>query len=129
MKPARKITADDAERFVAIKSLGCICCVKLGLPMQCGPTEAHHLLSGGRRRGHADSIPLGTWHHRGVPWRTLNSRQMTEAFGPSLANGSKPFRAKFGTDDELLAEVNNLIWRDGWTGAPPAPFTPEESKP
>jgi hypothetical protein len=109
MKPARKITTADAERFVAIKSLGCICCVKLGLPMQCGPTEAHHLLSGGRRRGHSQSVPLGRWHHRGIPWQTLNSRQMTEQFGPSLARGSKPFHEAFGTDDELLAEVERLL--------------------
>lgn len=105
-KPATKA---DKARFEAIKSLGCLACRKLNLPMQCGVTEAHHLLSGGKRRGHADSIPLGRWHHRGIPWTTLNSRQMTEQFGPSLAKGSKPFHARFGSDNELLAEANALI--------------------
>jgi hypothetical protein len=109
LKAARKITTADAERFVAIKSLGCLACLKLRLPMQCGPTEAHHLLSGGRRRGHADTIPLGAWHHRGAIWYSLNSVQMTEQFGPSLARGSKPFHEAFGSDDELLAEVERLL--------------------
>ena len=109
MRPARKINADDAERFVAIKSLGCVACLKLKLPMQCGPTEAHHLLSGGRRRGHQQSIPLGAWHHRGVIWYSMNSTQMEDQFGPSLARGSKRFHEAFGSDDELLEEVNRLI--------------------
>jgi hypothetical protein len=34
---------------------------------------------------------------------------MTEQFGPSLARGSKPFHEAFGTDDELLAEVERLL--------------------
>lgn len=102
-------TKAESARFEAIKSLGCIACLKLRLPMQCGPTEAHHLLSGGRRRGHMDSIPLGQWHHRAVQWKTMNSRQMTEFFGPSLAKGSKPFHAAFGSDTELLEMTNQLI--------------------
>lgn len=105
----KKPTKAEAARFEAIKSLGCLACRKLGLAMFCGPIECHHLLSGGKRRGHMDSVPLGRWHHRGIPWQTLNSRQMTEAFGPSLAKGSKPFHAMFGSDDELLAETNQLI--------------------
>jgi hypothetical protein len=105
----QRITKAHAERFEAIKSLGCLACRKLNLPMFCGPIEAHHLLSGGRRRGHDQCIPLGKWHHQGIPWQTLTSRQMNESFGPSLANGSKPFHAMFGSDDELLAEVERLI--------------------
>lgn len=83
--------------------------MKLGLPFQCGPTEVHHLLSGNKRRGHMHSIPLGSYHHRAVPWEGFTLRQMAETFGPSLAKGSKPFRAKFGGDDELLEEVNRMI--------------------
>jgi hypothetical protein len=105
----QRITKAHAARFEAIKSLGCLACRKLGVAMFCGPIEAHHLLSGGRRRGHLQTIPLGAWHHRGVIWYSLNSEQMKEAFGPSLAKGSKPFHAMFGTDDELLAEVERLI--------------------
>jgi hypothetical protein len=105
----QRITKAHRARFEAIKSLGCLACRKLNLPMFCGPIEAHHLLSGGRRRGHDACIPLGAWHHRSVTWQTLNAKQMTEQFGPSLARGSKPFHAAFGTDDELLAEVEALI--------------------
>lgn len=105
-KPATKA---EKAHFEAIKSIGCLACLQLSLPMQCGPTEAHHLLSGGKRRGHAFVVPLGAWHHRAVIWYSLNAHQMTEQFGPSLAKGSKPFHAMFGSDDELLAKVNELI--------------------
>jgi hypothetical protein len=105
----QRITKAHAERFEAIKSLGCLACRKLNLPMFCGPIEAHHLLSGGRRRGHDQCIPLGKWHHQGIPWRTLTTKQMAEAFGPSLRLQSKLFHETFGSDDELLAEAERLI--------------------
>lgn len=38
--------------------------------------------------------------------------KMTAALGPSLANGSKPFRAEFGTDKELLDLQNALLGCD-----------------
>lgn len=104
-----KPTKAHVARFEAIKSIGCVACRKRGLAMFCGPTECHHLLSVGKRRGHDATIPLGSWHHRSVTWRTLTAKQMTEQFGPSLSRGSKLFHAEFGTDDELLDETNRLI--------------------
>jgi hypothetical protein len=105
----QRITKAHKERFAAIKSLGCLACRKLGLAMFCGPIEAHHLLSGGRRMGHDKTIPLGSWHHRGIPWLTFSAKEMAEAFGPSLRLQSKLFHATFGSDDELLAEINEMI--------------------
>lgn len=105
-KPATK---SEKAHLDAVKRIGCLACIKLGMPMQCGPTEAHHTLSGGRRRGHAFVIPLGQWHHRAVTWHSFNAHQMTETFGPSLAKGSKPFHEAFGSDNELLAEVERLM--------------------
>ena len=34
---------------------------------------------------------------------------MKIAYGPSLANGSKPFHAVFGSDDELLELTNKRL--------------------
>lgn len=102
-------TKAQVSRFEQLRAIGCLCCKKLGLPFQCGATEIHHTLSGGKRRGHDYTLPLGSYHHRGTLWAGMTTKQMMEFFGPSLARGSKPFREKFGTDDELLAEVNKLI--------------------
>lgn len=81
------------------QEIGCVACRKMGY---FSLADVHHLLSGGRRRGHDFTIPLCPWHHRGIEPPPVD-------VGPSLANGSKPFRAAFGSDDELLAEVNRLI--------------------
>lgn len=98
-------------RFEKLKALGCIACRKQGRISF--PVDIHHLNLGGRagnkRRGDAYTIPLCLWHHRGVvgsPRATVQTRQL---LGPSLAKQSKAFRAQYGTDEELLAEVNELI--------------------
>jgi hypothetical protein len=75
--------------------------------------EIHHLndggLHGGKRRGDDFTIPLCTWHHRGVQLPGLSRDAMTTIHGPSWAGGSKPFRAFFGSDDSLLSLANKLI--------------------
>jgi hypothetical protein len=86
----------DLSRFDKLQRIGCIACHILGIFSQ---ADVHHILSGGRRKGHQNTIPLCPWHHRGV-----GSGQ-----GPSLANGSKPFHATFGTQQDLLTKVNELI--------------------
>lgn len=100
-------TLAERARFEALHEIGCICCRKRGLSHW--PIEIHHLLRGNRRRGHMYTIPLCAWTHRGVPLPMWTVAGMTAVFGPSLAHGSKPFHAAFGSDDSLLAEVNALI--------------------
>lgn len=79
----------------------------------CGRTEEHHLLLGGNagqtRRGDDDTLPLGEWHHRGVPKRGWTVAKMEAIYGPSLAHKSKAFRRAYGKDDELLAMVNRRL--------------------
>lgn len=99
----------DIERFELLRVIGCIACYIDGLHgISCGRSEVHHLLSGNRRRGHRFTIPLGAWHHRGVTDR-LTRAEMTAIFGPSLANGSKPFRARYGSDDMMLSIADDRI--------------------
>lgn len=99
----------DLARFDMLHRIGCLCCRRNGT--QVFPAEIHHLLSGGRRRGHQFSLPLCVWHHRGVVPYGLTSMQMTVDHGPSLARGSKAFHVHFGSDETLLLEVNELIYQ------------------
>lgn len=101
-----KPTKAEEAYIVAVKSAGaCMACESLrsigmsGCDMD--GVDFHHLLSGGRRRGHMFGVGLDTWHHRGVPLEGVTAKQMRILFGPSLMDGSKAFAAVFGTDDEL----------------------------
>lgn len=110
---AAQPTRAERERIVAIKEFGCICCQinrARGYPTAFyGAAEAHHLLSGGRRRGHAFTIGLCQWHHRSVrPYPSHTTAQMMDTFGPSVATGSRAFHEFYGSDDELL-EYQELL--------------------
>ena len=107
-------TVAESARIVLVKRLGCICCMlnrQMGIPTAFfGPCEAHHLLSGGRRRGHDATIGLCRWHHQAVrPYEAMTTDETVERFGPGVATGSKPFHAMYGTDDELLEFQNALL--------------------
>jgi hypothetical protein len=100
-------TKAERARMDAIKEGPCLCCRMRGLPSFC--PEIHHLLSGNKRRGHRFTIGTCAWHHRGVVPAGLTRARMQETHGPSLAHGSKPFHAAFGSDDELLALQDRLL--------------------
>lgn len=104
-------TKANALRFRKLHDIGCICC-KINGSGFCGPTEIHHIVDKGYRKhsgGDAATLPLGMWHHRAVPHANTTMGQMTLLYGPSLANGSKPFHARFGTQLELLDKVNREL--------------------
>lgn len=97
-----------SARSPIVRAMPCICCEK----QQCSqpwPTEEHHLLSGGRRRGDEYSIPACQWHHRAKTLPAIPLQTMTRLYGPSLAQGSKLFHERYGSDDELLAETNEKL--------------------
>jgi hypothetical protein len=109
-----KATVAESARIVLVKKLGCICCMlnrTWGMPTAFfGPCEAHHLLSGGRRRGHEATIGLCRWHHQAVrPYEAMTTDETIERFGPSVATGSKPFHATYGANDELLEFQEALL--------------------
>jgi hypothetical protein len=106
----RKATKAELAHLAAVKRLPCLACVKYGHhTIQCGVTEGHHTLSGGRRRGHMFVIPLGRWHHQGIPLAGWKVEVMNKMFGPSLRLASKRFHAEFGNDESLLAETEQLL--------------------
>lgn len=99
-------TKADLARFRKLQKIGCLACRQRGLLSQ---SDVHHLLTGGRRRGHQFTVPLCPWHHKGEPpdrWTAAESRRF---YGPSLAKESRQFRAEFGDDETLLATVDRLL--------------------
>jgi hypothetical protein len=95
MKPKKA----ELARFAKLQALGCLCCRKAGSGYRA--PDIHHILSGGRRIGHMATIGLCEFHHR-IPSNGT-------VVGPSLADGSKRFEAHWGTQRELLAEVDLII--------------------
>lgn len=123
-----KPTASEQARQDKCREMGCIACrmerdmaepiVFQGLtliydPPYCGAPEIHHLTKSGRQIGQDESVCLGTWHHRAIILMPVSiygtSAYMTDHFGPSLAKGSKPFYARYGSNQELLDYQNRLI--------------------
>lgn len=104
-----KPTKSEQARFDKMKEMGqCVACYQRGIHGR-GYVEIHHLLSGNRRIGHLASVSLCSYHHRAVLPEGMTRAEADEVFGPSLANGSKPFRAEFGSDKELLDLQNALL--------------------
>lgn len=93
----------------AIKNAGiCVACYQIGIVGE-QYVDIHHLISGNKRRGHLFTVGLCKWHHLRYPIQDMSANETRKLLGPSLADGSKPFRAKFGTDDELLELQNRLL--------------------
>lgn len=107
-------TLAEAAWLRMVKEAGCVCCAARGYDREPGGplAEAHHLLSGGIRRGHLHTVGLCAWHHRGrlivTGWTHVTHRRL---LGPSLAEGSVPFHEAFGDDDALMAATHALIAR------------------
>lgn len=107
-------TRAEAAWLRMVKEAGCVCCAARGYDREPGGplAEAHHLLSGGIRRGHMHTVGLCAWHHRGrlivTGWTHVTHRRL---LGPSLAEGSVPFHEAFGDDDALMAATHALIAR------------------
>lgn len=108
----RAPTKAERAHLAAVKALPCVACViddRFDVLTACGPTEVHHLLSGNKRRGHMFVLPLGRYHHRGVPFDGISARQMQSLYGPSLARQSKLFHAWYGDDQSLLEKTNEML--------------------
>lgn len=105
--PPKSHTKADKARFQRLQELGCICCRLWAGRYRA--IDVHHLLSGGVRAGHQDTIPLCPWHHRGVCPPGYGVRSAEHALGPSLAISKREFKAAFGTERELLEITNQRL--------------------
>jgi hypothetical protein len=103
-------TLAEQARFEFLTDYGCICCRLRGNGYSI--PQMHHIVDKGYRvhsGGHAATLPLCPWHHQGYPPGSYTLKEATLAFGPSLAYGSKPFHAMWGTQRELLAVIDLAI--------------------
>lgn len=103
-------TKAEQARFDKMKEMGqCVACYQWGVHGR-GHIEINHMVSGNRRMGHMFTYSLCVWHHQSFPLEGMTKKQTMDILGPSLKYpGSKPFRAKFGSDMELLALQNALL--------------------
>lgn len=111
-----KPTTAEAQRIYALAHSRCLACTMnktaLGNQLWIAPFEGsdvHHLLSGGTRRGHSDTVALCPWHHRGVAPNGLSVANATAFYGPSLARNPRGFHEFYGTDADLLALQNRML--------------------
>lgn len=117
-----KATKAEAAREELARDFGCICCfinVRDGI-YEAAPSyiTKNHCNSGGQNRGERHTFIACAWHHLGssveIRGRFLSQSEMARRYGPSLAKGSKTFRATYGSDDDLIALTDEQIgWEDG----------------
>lgn len=90
----------DASYLSRVQAIGCIVCK---LEYFCyTPAEIHHIIEGGKRKGHRFVLPLCVPHHRG------NSDGDTHQFV-----SRHPYKARFetayGTESELREHITGLL--------------------
>lgn len=90
----------------AVVELGCIACFVIGKPGT--PCEVHHMLEGGRRKGHMWTIGLCPAHHRGG---------RNDAEIASRHPHHREFERRYGTEQELL-EKTRRMWEARKYGKP-----------
>lgn len=101
------MTKSDRQRYDRLARIGCIAHRKLGLPWT--PAEMHHIDGRTKPGANKRTIPLSPWFHRAVPPAGMRPSEARELLGPSLATDKAAFVARFGTERQLLAEVDALI--------------------
>lgn len=114
----RAMTIGERTRVTSAKTMLCVPCMvwhELGnMPREDVAVccDYDHKLHGSIRRGHYQGYASCLWHHRGHPGEGWTRERMEGHFGPSLAHGSKPFHAAFGSDDELIERQNKILTED-----------------
>lgn len=88
------MTKTEKMHMSKVAELGCIACAKLGFTDT--PAEIHHVKRFGNKRDNFKVIPLCPHHHR-------TSKE-------SYHLNPKEFTETFGTQDELLEEVNIILY-------------------
>ncbi len=105
----KRATKAQKKRMEAIKVTGCIACLLEGILDR--QATVHHMLKGGigsERIGHDATLGLCKWHHQADCNNGLGLAAMVSGWGPSLAMGSKPFVARYGSE-RLLLEVQDFV--------------------
>lgn len=103
----KALTKADEERRRKIHAGNCMACERRGIDLtNTGYVQWHHLA--GKKR-HDLTIGLCYWHHQGRPIDDQSHEYCRQFYGPSLAEGSKPFHAEFGSNEFLLQMQNDIL--------------------
>ena len=103
----KALTKADLARREKIHAGHCMACIQRGINVKgSGAVQWHH--PAGKKR-HDLTCGLCMWHHMGRIWCGRTHAQARAYYGPSLAEGSKPFHAEFGSNEELLARQNRML--------------------
>ena len=95
----RKPNKEEQQWLDAIRPIGCICCIELGLiePYRTPEeyTAIHHIDGCQKPGAHLKSIPICDSDHQHAPWaRHVNKRLFVQ---------------KFGTEQYLLEQTRKLV--------------------
>lgn len=91
-------TKEEKKHLERVASIGCIVCRNEGRYNILA--EVHHIRNSagmGRRNSHFETIPLCPAHHR------------TGGVGIAFHAAPRTFEAAYGTERELLAQVNEIL--------------------
>lgn len=103
----KSLTIADVERRRQIHAGNCMACEQRGIDLSnSGYIQWHH--TAGKKR-HDLTCGLCQWHHMARPMFDMTHQQCRDYYGPSLAEGSKPFYAEFGNNADLLAMQNRIL--------------------
>lgn len=103
----KSLTKADLVRREAIHAGHCMACIQRGINVKAsGAVQWHH--TAGKKR-HDLTCGLCLWHHMARPFCGRTHAQCRAYYGPSLAEGSKPFHAEFGSNADLLARQNKML--------------------
>lgn len=103
----KHLTKADLARREAIHAGHCMACIQRDIDVSGqGVVQWHH--TAGKKR-HDLTCGLCMWHHMARPFPGLTHEDMRRDYGPSLAEGSKPFHAEFGSNADLLARQNEYL--------------------
>lgn len=109
MFAGKHLTKADEARRAAIHAGHCMACVQIGKDMRgSGYVQWHHTAG---KKHHDLTCGLCQWHHMGRLMFGLSHAELRTEYGPSLAEGSKPFHAKFGSNASLLEQQNQYLQR------------------
>jgi hypothetical protein len=93
--PKKPANAAERRHLARLAALGCVVCRNEGYGYS--PTSIHHIRPQGAKTDHYKAIPLCPQHHQ------------HGGLGIALHAGQKRWEEKFGTEMELLAQVEELL--------------------
>lgn len=106
----RALTKADEARRTKIHAGNCMACEQRGIDLTgSGYVQWHHLDGKTKPGCHQKTVGLCFWHHQARLMYSDTHAYSRERYGPSLHEGSKPFRAEFGSNEFLLQMQNKIL--------------------